>query len=127
MLNRALIYWGPAILIAYAFKDFAWFLNEPNYYEGLKAFIIALLFILLCEYRFFGFQIQLYPDRLIYRDRGFPFPREKSLLKKDIKSFEQVCFDKSKKIKSGHIKLNLDPECGEDHIFITLASFSQRI
>ena len=52
--------------------------------------MIAVLLVLGGEYRLFGFAVTLYPDKLIYQDRGFPRFRRSTIKVDTISSYGRL-------------------------------------
>jgi hypothetical protein len=88
-MNRVIVYWIPALFIVYGVAEMADLVSrEVTIGQSLMSIGIGVLFVLACEIFIFGFRIELFEDRLIYRYRGPPLVAEKTIRRTDISQYK---------------------------------------
>ena len=92
-----MIYWLPIVYVIYGTK----ILTSPEavdrIVDGPLLLLLAVLFVLVSEYRLFGFHVWLFRDKLVYRYRGIPWRKQLVMEKENVVSFQRktaVRFDK---------------------------------
>lgn len=84
-LNRMAIYWVPLIFLFFALDKFGLLSSTSVRSEqGIVYLLLAILFVLACELFIFGFRVDFNADELIYRSRGYPFPKNKKIQRSQI-------------------------------------------
>ncbi len=122
LANRMLVYWIPILLFVFGAKSFFVDVNY-SYIETIKIIVTIMLFVLFFEYRIFGFQLQLYDDKLIYRQRGFPLFTKIYLDRENIVNYNHIYFDKKNKFKSAFLEINVENNSKLLKEYINIASF----
>lgn len=119
LINRALAYWIPILVIALTFRNFIWFLDSFSFIESIKITIFVTGYVIFFEYRIYGYKIELASDYIIYQQRGFPLFRKQKIFRKDISKHQPVYFGSSGKVRSAYYELQLDHE----KVFVNIANF----
>lgn len=118
-INRALIYWIPALLIIFALRSYL-FLGV-TLKDVLIVLLYAIAFVVMCEYWLFGFRIVLTDDTLRYRSKGFPWPKEILIKKENIDKVESIYFSRYANVKAARLMIYLKDS--DQPINLVLASF----
>ena len=126
VVNRAVIYWIPLLFMFYGAKDLAWFWPESfDLQQGIISIGIAVAFVLACEYFMFGFRVDIREDELIYRYRGFPFPRERRISKSNIKCARYEAAVRTDNKPWRFVEVCLDGSEMDEILRINLTAFSR--
>jgi len=126
-LNRIAIYWVPLIFLFFALDEFGLLSStsvEPE--DGIGWVLLAIAFVLGFELFVFGFRVDFSCDELIYRSRGFPFPKTKKIARSQIGRARYEAHIRTDNKPWRFVEIFFSEPDGEQMMRINLAGFSMR-
>ena len=126
-LNRVAIYWVPLIFLFFALDSFGLLSSTSvSSEEGIASGLLAILFVLGCELFLFGLRVDFNADELIYRSRGFPFPKTKTIPRSQIGRARYETHIRSDQKPWRFVEVFYSELDGEQMIRINLVGFAMR-